>query len=138
MGGEDGEEGADAQAEVDAGPQLPDWAGTFDTNSMASMMQDQNMQHLLAQMVQAMPGPTSRVHPDDPFIDSSFLGQMFHAQTITSMTRLQECIEKLSMAPDAEEKKASSAKTGGKKGKAGAEDGTQVAPVAAQDSPAVL
>merc|ERR1712232_1220088 len=129
----------DAQAEVDAGPQLPDWAGTFDTNSMASMMQDQNMQHLLAQMVQAMPGPTSRVHPDDPFIDSSFLGQMFHAQTVTSMTRLQECIEKLSMAPDTEEKKATTAKPGGKKVKGGhaPEDG-QTAPVPLQDSPAVL
>jgi len=136
--GEDGEEGADAQAEVDTGPQLPDWAGTFDTNSMASMMQDQNMQHLLAQMVQAMPGPTSRVHPDDPFIDSSFLGQMFHAQTVTSMTRLQECIEKLSMAPDAEEKKAAKPAAKKGKGKEAAEDGGQVAAVPAQDSPAVL
>jgi len=136
---EDGMEGDEGQdvAEVDLGPQLPEWAGTFDTNSMASMMQDQNMQHLLAQMVQAMPGPTARVHPDDPFIDSSFLGQMFHAQTVTSMTRLQECIEKLSMAPDAEEKKAA-AKPGKKGRKGDGGDDGQPQAVAAQDSPAVL
>jgi ubiquilin len=141
---EDGEEG-DGQAveEVDTGPQLPGWAGTFDTNSMASMMQDGNMQHLLAQMVQAMPGPTARVHPDDPFIDASFLGQMFAAQTVNSMSKLQDCIEKLSMAPDAEEKKAAAAKVAaaGKKGKKGAvgegEDVTAQA-THAQDSPAVL
>merc|ERR1712228_565985 len=70
-------------------------------------------------------------------IDSSFLGQMFHSQTVTSMTRLQECIEKLSMAPDAEEKKA--AKPAAKKGKGKeAADDAQVAAVPAQDSPAVL
>merc|ERR1712007_235425 len=81
--------------------------------------------------VQAMPGPTSRVHPDDPFIDSSFLGQMFHAQTVTSMTRLQECIEKLSMAPDAEEKKAAKPAAKKGKGKEAADDGAQVAAVPA-------
>merc|ERR1712012_144662 len=54
--GEDGQEGgadADATGAPEAAdlnmPQPPEWMGTFDTNAMASMMQDQNMQHLLAQ-----------------------------------------------------------------------------------------
>merc|ERR1719343_706698 len=99
------------------------------------MMQDQNMQHLLSQLVQTMGGPTTKLHPDDPFIDSGFLGQMFHAQTITSMTRLQEAIEKLSMAADSAENKKE--KASGKKAPAG-----QAAPPKAeeptQDSPGVL
>merc|ERR1712151_1379494 len=72
-----------------------------------------NMQHLLSQLVQTMGGPTTKLQPDDPFIDSGVLGQMFHAQTITSMTRLQEAIEKLSMAADSAENKKE--KAGGKK-----------------------
>merc|ERR1719502_829621 len=65
------------------------------------MMQDQNMQQLLAQMVQSLPGSASKPHPDDPFIDPGFLGQMFHSQTIQSISFLQESIGKLSLAPDA-------------------------------------
>merc|ERR1712071_658265 len=87
------------------GPQAPEWAGTFDTNAVAAMMQDQNMQHLLAQLVQTLPGPGARVHPDDPFIDAGFLGQMFHSQTISSMSKLQEAIEKLSITAEADGKK---------------------------------
>ena len=74
--------------------------GSFDTNAMAAMMQDQNMQSLLAQLVQAMPGGI-KIHPDDPFLDPSFIGQMFHAQTIDSMVKLQEAVEKLSMTDGA-------------------------------------
>merc|ERR1712187_46535 len=87
------------------GPELPEWVGGYDTNAMASMMQDQNMQHLLAQLVQTLNGPNTKLHPDDPFIDSGFLGQMFHAQTITSMTKLQDAIEKLSMSADSNDNK---------------------------------
>merc|ERR1712196_440904 len=110
-----------------SGPRLPDWAGSFDTNAVAAMMQDQNMQHLLAQLIQTLPGPGAKVHPDDPFIDSGFLGQMFHAQTVGSMAKLQEAIEKLSITADADN-------AGQKKGKARkAEDAGP-----AQDSPGVL
>merc|ERR1712054_692109 len=86
--------------EEDLGKKVPDWAGTFDTNAMASMMQDQNMQQLLSQMVQSLPGPTQKPHPDDPFIDPGFLAQMFHSQTIQSITYLQESVGKLSLAPE--------------------------------------
>merc|ERR1712217_71680 len=96
---EEGETGEEVAPAVDV-KQPPEWMGTFDTNAMASMMQDQNMQHLLAQLVQSMPGPISRPHPDDPFLDSGFIGQMFHAQTINSMTLLQSAVEKLSMTAE--------------------------------------
>eukprot|EP00929_Paragymnodinium_shiwhaense_P013133 TRINITY_DN120999_c0_g1_i1.p1 TRINITY_DN120999_c0_g1~~TRINITY_DN120999_c0_g1_i1.p1 ORF type:complete len:440 (-),score=152.70 TRINITY_DN120999_c0_g1_i1:216-1535(-) len=124
--GEDGMPG-----EEETGPQLPAWAGTFDTNAVAAMMQDQNMQHLLAQLVQTLPGPSAKVHPDDPFIDSGFLGQMFHSQTIQSMSKLQESIDKLSITADADGGGGGKAPKGGKAKKAEAE-----AP--AQDSPGVL
>lgn len=88
---------AEQPAEDEDAVKAPEWVGTFDTNAMASMMQDQNMQSLLAQLVQAMPSVTMKIHPDDPFIDPGFIGQMFHAQTIDSMVRLQEAVEKLSM-----------------------------------------
>jgi ubiquilin len=81
-------------------PPAPEWLGSFDTNAMASMMQDQNMQQLLSQLVQAMQGPTAKIHPDDPFLDPSFIGQMFHSQTIDSMTKLQLAVEQLSMTGD--------------------------------------
>jgi len=110
----DGERGEDEDEDED-GVQAPDWVGTFDTNAMASMMQDQNMQSLLAQLVQAMPGPGVKVHPDDPFIDPGFIGQMFHAQSIDSMTKLQEAVEKLSMTEGGE--KAAPKAAAGKKGK---------------------
>merc|ERR1712146_804365 len=131
----------------DLGKKVPDWAGTFDTNAMASMMQDQNMQQLLAQMVQSLPGPTQKPHPDDPFIDPGFLGQMFHSQTIQSIAFLQESIGKLSLAPEptdggAKPKKKSAkaaAKDKAKGGKAEKEEEKAAEDeVAPQDSPAVL
>jgi len=141
--GEDAEaeDGEDAEPkEDDLGKPLPGWSGTFDTNAMASMMQDQNMQQLLAQMVQSLPG-AGKPHPDDPFIDPGFLGQMFHSQTIQSMSFLQESIGKLSLAPDAQDGSSPKAK---KKGKAAPKkEAAREAPkddedVAPQDSPAVL
>lgn len=123
-------------ADGDLGPELPEWVGTFDTNAMASMMQDQNMQHLLAQMVQTIPGPLSKIHPDDPFIDAGFLGQMFHAQTITSMTKLQEAVEKLSLQADSQElakKNVPAAKKGAKAPTPAEEKGA-----ALKDSPGAL
>eukprot|EP00932_Pfiesteria_piscicida_P017507 SRR837773.4385.p3 GENE.SRR837773.4385~~SRR837773.4385.p3 ORF type:complete len:285 (-),score=138.68 SRR837773.4385:59-844(-) len=92
---------AAASGEAEEGVPPPEWLGTFDTNAMAAMMQDQNMQHLLSQLVQTLPGPTTKPHPDDPFLDSGFIGQMFHAQTIHSMALLQDAVGKLSMTADA-------------------------------------
>lgn len=147
--GEDGEDDEDANpTEEDLGRKAPEWAGTFDTNAMASMMQDQNMQQLLSQMVQSLGGPAHKPHPDDPFIDPGFLGQMFHSQTIQSVSFLQESIGKLSLAPDQSEEKTGKAKKaakaapkkGGKKDAGGddKDEKAKEAPEAAQDSPAVL
>merc|ERR550514_279880 len=97
------------------------------------MMQDQNMQHLLAQLVQTMTGPTAKVHPDDPFIDAGFLGQMFHAQTILSMTKLQDAVEKLSITADSDAKKPPKSK---KEAEKAVQKTDETAP--AQDSPGVL
>lgn len=124
---DDAEEGVEGFIANGDTKQAPEWLGTFDTNAMASMMQDQNMQHLLAQLIQAMPGPGMQVHPDDPFIDSGFIGQMFHAQTVTSMTRLQEAVEKLSLAADVVEKSSKKKK-----------EKETVESNAPQDSPAAL
>eukprot|EP00927_Polykrikos_kofoidii_P029639 TRINITY_DN25604_c0_g1_i1.p1 TRINITY_DN25604_c0_g1~~TRINITY_DN25604_c0_g1_i1.p1 ORF type:complete len:439 (+),score=98.20 TRINITY_DN25604_c0_g1_i1:132-1448(+) len=106
-----GEDAGLGEDDEPTGIQPPSWVGTFDTNAMASMMQDQNMQHLLAQLVQTVGGPNVKVHPEDPFIDASFLGQMFHAQTITTMTKLQEAIEKLSITADTETKREKGGKS---------------------------
>mmetsp|Transcript_57348 Transcript_57348/g.134222 ORF Transcript_57348/g.134222 Transcript_57348/m.134222 type:complete len:463 (+) Transcript_57348:79-1467(+) len=131
----EGEADKEAQEEVppeedeEEGVEAPAWVGTFDTNAMAAMMQDQNMQSLLAQLVQAMPGPGIKVHPDDPFLDPSFVGQMFHAQTIDSMVKLQDAVEKLSMTDGA---KASAPNARGKKGQDIKDEGP------AYDSPAAL
>jgi len=104
------------------------------------------MQQLLAQMVQSLPGPTQKPHPDDPFIDPGFLGQMFHSQTVQSMSFLQEAIAKLTLAPEPTDGGATSPKAK-KKGKAAPkgkvkegekkEDDAE-AEVPLQDSPAVL
>lgn len=106
-GGEGEGEGEPKEGEEEPeedGPQLPEWSTEFDTNAMASMMQDNNMQQLLAQLVQTLPGPNVSLHPDDPFIDASFIGQMFQAQTIQSMTMLQGAVDKLSMAAEPADK----------------------------------
>lgn len=127
-GGEEGEGEAEVEAADEAADEAPDkpvWVGTFDTNAMASMMQDQNMQHLLSQLAQTINGPTAKLHPDDPFIDSGFIGQMFHAQTVNSMNLLQQAVEKLSMAAETAEKKGKKKKDEGE-------------PLPAADSPAVL
>mmetsp|Transcript_53083 Transcript_53083/g.153072 ORF Transcript_53083/g.153072 Transcript_53083/m.153072 type:complete len:441 (+) Transcript_53083:74-1396(+) len=102
----------------------PEWLGTFDTDAMAAMMQDQNMQHLLSQLVQTMPGPTAKPHPDDPFLDAGFIGQMFHAQTLTSMTMLQDAVSKLSMTADPMSDKNATAK--GRKPAVGGKDSPAV------------
>lgn len=128
--GEGGEGAEEAPPTADV-KQPPEWLGTFDTNAMASMMQDQNMQQLLAQLVQSMPGPTTKPHPDDPFLDSGFIGQMFHAQTINSMTLLQQAVEKLSMTPEPEKAKEKEPKS--KKSREAKENADLP-----QDSPAVL
>jgi hypothetical protein len=122
----------------DLGKPAPDWAGSFDANVMASMMQDQNMQQLLAQMVQSLPGPTQKPHLDDPFIDPGFLGQMFHSQTIQSLSLLQEAVGQLSLAPEARDAAERIKK---KSGKPATKEITQSAThddVPPQDSPVVL
>ena len=35
--------------------------------------------------VQSVPVPSAKLHPDDPFLDAGFIGQMFHTLTIASM-----------------------------------------------------
>jgi len=147
---EEAPEGAEAEVvpaeEEESSTPPPEWLGSFDTNAMAAMMQDQNMQTLLAQLVQTMPGPTAKPHPDDPFLDSGFIGQMFHSQTITSMTQLQDAVAKLSMtAEPAAETKAPKETKGKTHKKADSDKGKKEAapkPVeqepAGQDSPAVL
>lgn len=112
--GEDGEDEEESEVVDDNVKQPPEWMGTFDPNAMASMMQDQNMLQLLTQLVQTMGGPASKLHPDDPFLDPSFIGQMFHSQTIQSMAVLQSSIEKLSLAADPDAKKTDRKKKGDK------------------------
>jgi len=108
---------------------LPEWAGTFDTNAMASMMQDQNMQQLLSQLTSTMPGPTKKLHPDDPFLDPSFIGQMFHAPTVNSVAMLQQAVEQLSMTADfaADEKPMTKTKSDKPAAKANARGATEAA-----------
>lgn len=130
---------APGSAEVDEGIPPPEWLGSFDTNAMAAMMQDQNMQHLLSQLVQTLPGPTAKPHPDDPFLDSGFIGQMFHAQTIHSMALLQEAVGKLSMTADAGGAAASKDPKAKKGTKAAAPASTAGGTVSIfEDSPQVL
>jgi len=129
--GDDGDEEEELTA--------PSWLGDFDTNAMASMMQDSNMQHLLAQLTQTLVPQGVKVHPDDPLIDAGFIGQMYHAQTIQSMALLQQSVEKLSMTGgDDKEKKPEKdkEKDKGKKGDKGKAEKEEQPP--AQDSPAVL
>lgn len=109
--GDEGEGEGTNPTEEDLGKKVPPWTGSFDTNAMASMMQDQNMQQLLAQMVQSLSGPAQKPHPDDPFIDPGFHGQMFHSQTIQSISFLQESIAKLSLAPEPAESGSKPKKT---------------------------
>ncbi|CAK0820687.1 unnamed protein product [Prorocentrum cordatum] len=96
---------------------------------MASMMQDQNMQQLLSQLTQTMPGPTKKLHPDDPFLDPSFIGQMFHAPTVHSVAMLQQAVEQLSMTADfaAEEKPVAKAKSDKPAAKASARGAAEAA-----------
>lgn len=133
LSGEDDEDAdSDAEAEgANLGPEAPEWIGSFDTNAMASMMQDNNMQQLLSQLVQTLPGPTVKLHPDDPFLDAGFIGQMFHSQTIGSMTSLQGAVEKLSLTGDTSDAPAA-------KAKAGRKPAEQKSKAEALDSPAVL
>lgn len=127
-------------------PAVPGWVGSFDTNSMAAMLQDHNMQTLLAQLVQAMPGPGSvggmgsQKPADDPFSDPVFLGLMFQSQTMQAMSSMQDSVASMSMSDptpppegdkktkDAREKRKSQAP------KKGEGEGVEVK----QDSPAAL
>jgi len=132
---EEAMENGEGEEAADLGPEPPQWLGTFDTNAMASMMQDQNMQQLLSQLVQTLPGPTMKLHPDDPFLDAGFIGQMFHAQTISSMTTLQAAIEKLSLTADVG---AEAAASRGAKVTSPKKAPEKAAKEGAHDSPAVL
>mmetsp|Transcript_132493 Transcript_132493/g.264410 ORF Transcript_132493/g.264410 Transcript_132493/m.264410 type:complete len:465 (+) Transcript_132493:144-1538(+) len=134
---------------VEVVPEPPDWLGTFDTNAMASMLQDQNLQQLLSQLVQALPGPSAKLHPDDPFLDASFIGQMFHSQTISSMMTLQSAVERLSLSAEDSPEAAATASLANKKAgtrrSAAAERAAAAAAAPApaknevsRDSPAVL
>mmetsp|Transcript_22816 Transcript_22816/g.53303 ORF Transcript_22816/g.53303 Transcript_22816/m.53303 type:complete len:450 (+) Transcript_22816:67-1416(+) len=98
------EEGSEEKLAESTVKPAPAWVGSFDTNAMASMMQDHNMQQLLSQLAQTIGGPTVKPHPDDPFLDSGFLGQLFNSQTVSSMMQMQAAVEKLSLAAEPGEK----------------------------------
>merc|ERR1711959_141299 len=110
--------GADGDADSElpaAGP--PAWAGTFDTNAMAAMLQDPNMQQLFAQLIQTKPGPGMKQDTDNPFSDPGFISQMFQPQTMTAMSSMQQAVSSMSVqrqpAP-AKEKGKDSKDKGGK------------------------
>merc|ERR1719252_269863 len=86
----------DADSEMPAaGP--PAWAGTFDTNAMAAMLQDPNMQQLFAQLIQTKPGPGMKQDMDNPFADPGFISQMFQPQTMTAMSSMQQAVSSMSV-----------------------------------------
>lgn len=90
----------DADADDDqggpaAGP--PAWAGTFDTNAMAAMLQDPNMQQLFAQLIQTLPGPGVKQNPNNPFCDPGFIAQMFQPQTMQAMGSMQQAMSSMSV-----------------------------------------
>jgi len=92
------DEGGDADADSEmpaAGP--PAWAGTFDTNAMAAMLQDPNMQQLFAQLIQTKPGPGMKQDTDNPFADPGFISQMFQPQTMTAMSSMQQAVSSMSV-----------------------------------------
>jgi len=93
--GEDADaDGADSEMPA-AGP--PAWVGTFDTNAMAAMLQDPNMQQLFAQLVQTKPGPGMKQDTDNPFSDPGFISQMFQPQTMTAMSSMQQAVSSMSV-----------------------------------------
>merc|ERR1711959_679472 len=105
--------GADGDADSElpaAGP--PAWAGTFDTNAMAAMLQDPNMQQLFAQLIQTKPGPGMKQDTDNPFSDPSFISQMFQPQTMTAMSSMQQAVSSMSV-----QRQPAPAKAEGKAGK---------------------
>lgn len=129
-----------AEEDGPGGKGEPLWLGKFDTNAMASMMQDQNMQQLLSQLTQTLTGPAKKLHPDDPFLDPSFIGQMFHSQTLGSMTQLQQAVEQLSMTQDfaADAAAKPDAKAKAKPDRASARRGSSENDQPLPDSPQVL
>jgi len=78
-----------------AGP--PAWAGSFDTNAMAAMLQDPNMQQLFAQLIQTKPGPGMKQDTDNPFSDPGFISQMFQPQTMQAMSSMQQAVSSMSV-----------------------------------------
>merc|ERR1719313_2541912 len=91
-----GDDDDDVDSEMPAaGP--PAWAGTFDTNAMAAMLQDPNMQQLFAQLIQTKPGPGMKQDTDNPFSDPGFISQMFQPQTMTAMSSMQQAVSSMSV-----------------------------------------
>merc|ERR1711904_82428 len=91
-----GDQDDDAASELPAaGP--PAWAGTVDTNAMAAMLQDPNMQQLFAQLIQTKPGPGMKQDTDNPFADPGFISQMFQPQTMTAMSSMQQAVSSMSV-----------------------------------------
>merc|ERR1712224_281696 len=90
---------ADAESEAGGGPAAgpPAWAGTFDTNAMAAMLQDPNMQQLFAQLIQTKPGPCMKQDTDNPFSDPGFISQMFQPQTMQAMSSMQQAVSSMSV-----------------------------------------
>merc|ERR1712224_825418 len=91
-----GDDDDDKDSEMPAaGP--PAWAGTFDTNAMAAMLQDPNMQQLFAQLIQTKPGPGMKQDTDNPFSDPGFISQMFQPQTMQAMSSMQQAVSSMSV-----------------------------------------
>merc|ERR1719456_906903 len=106
----------------------PPWVDRFDPNAMAAMLQDPNMQTLMASIIQAatQAGPMAHLTAEGknagkPFSDPNFLAQMFSPQTMTAMASMQQAMGNMSVGR---------AGAGGEKGKDGAA-ATAVSPAVA-------
>jgi len=112
---EGGAEGAEAEAAKEAEAEAekeekspldgaPPWVDKFDPNAMAAMLQDPNMQQLMASMIQAatQAGPMAHLTAEGknagkPFSDPNFLAQMFSPQTMTAMASMQQAMGNMSV-----------------------------------------
>merc|ERR1719169_231368 len=100
----DGAEGEKAPEEKSPLDGAPPWVDRFDPNAMAAMLQDPNMQTLMASMIQAatQAGPMAHLTAEGknagkPFSDPNFLAQMFSPQTMTAMASMQQAMGNMSV-----------------------------------------
>jgi len=73
----------------------PAWVGQFDPNAMAAMMQDPNMQQLMASLFQAKgTDPAGGA----PFSDPNFLASMFSNETMKAMAQMQQAMANMALS----------------------------------------